>query len=179
MLEIDIPGGEFFDGEQYKFVKVQPTKLRLEHSLISISKWESRTHKPFIGSSKTKAEILDYISDMCVGSFDPKVIAALTQNDINRISDYIEDPATATTIVDHTRGKNPSREVVTAEVIYYWMIALQIPFECQKWHINRLLTLIRVCEVKSGSSKKMSKTDLSRYYRDLNAQRRSALGTKG
>ncbi len=154
--------------------------LSLEHSLVSLAKWESKWCKPFLSNDKEKTyeETLDYIRFMTVTqNVDPRVYENLSRENIQKINDYIEAPMTATTIRE--KGGKGSKEIVTAELIYYWMIALQIPFECQKWHLNRLLMLIRVCNVKNQPSKKMSKRDVMSRNTSLNAARRKAMGQRG
>lgn len=179
MLKIYVPQREFFNEETNEFVTVKGTTLTLEHSLLSISKWESKWHKPFMTKeSKTIEEIVSYIECMTLNSIsDPNVFKAITNKNLKEVQDYISDPMTATTFSD--MHNKPSREIVTSELIYYWMIALNVPFECQKWHINRLLTLIRVCNIKSQPAKKMNKREILNRNRALNAARRKALNTTG
>ena len=179
MLEIALPTQELFDEETETFSIVAVT-LQLEHSLVSMSKWESKFSKPFLSKEeKTTEEILDYIRMMII-SPDTKydVINFLTSENIRTINDYINSKQTATTIYKTDTGK-PSRETITSELIYYWMVALTIPFECQYWHLNRLLTLIEVCNVKNQPPKKVAKGDQARRIRELNEQRRKQLGTAG
>ena len=148
MLKITIPGQEFWDEEKEVFVNTKGATLQLEHSLVSLSKWESKWHKPFLGNGdKTVEETVDYIRCMTLTqNVNPSVYDFITNEIIGRVSDYIDDSMTATWFSKEDKS-SPNREVITAEIIYYWMIALNIPFECQKWHLNRLLTLIRVCTV--------------------------------
>ena len=179
-LTIIVPGREFFDSSKNEFVEVKETKLSLEHSLISVSKWESKWHKPYLSrDAKTEDETIDYIRCMTLnGPIDPNVYLALTRKNIEDIVDYIKDPMTATTIKRENR--RPSREIVTNELIYYWMTALNIPFDpCQKWHLSRLMTLIEICSIKNAPPKKMSKRDVLNKYKSLNDARRKALGTSG
>ena len=179
MLHITIPATEMFDDRKQEFVPCSEQKLQLEHSLVSISKWESRWHKPFLGKeAKTRSETIDYIRCMTVTqNVDPDVYDRLTNSNVEAINKYIDDPMTATTFNKTSQG--PSREIVTSELIYYWMITLNIPMECQRWHLNRLLTLIRVCNVKQTAPKKMSKRDIMSRNASLNAARRKQLGSKG
>ena len=181
MLQIKIPlSQEGWDEQKQEFVEPKIQVLQLEHSLVSLSKWESKWCKPFLSkSNKTSEEILDYIKCMTVTqNVKPEVYDHLTRENIDQINAYIEAPMTATTFTDDKTGKN-SREIVTSELIYYWMIVLQIPPEYQKWHLNRLLTLIRVCNVKNAPPKKMSKRDIMSRNAQLNAARRKQLNTKG
>lgn len=179
MLEITIPYTELYDSGNNQFIEVREQTLRLEHSLVSLSKWESKWHKPFLHSAdKTVEEILDYIKCMTLTqNVDPNVYLAITNENIKQINAYLEDPMTATTFSN--TNEKPSREIVTSEIIYQWMIALNVPFECQKWHLNRLFTLIKVCGIKSQPPKKMNKRDLMSRNAALNQARRKQLNTKG
>lgn len=180
MLTIVIPNHEFYDEKREEFIEVKETRLCLEHSLVSISKWESKYEKPFLDKKqKTTEEILYYIKCMTITqNVNPIVYEALTEKNVNDINDYIESNMTATTFVEHgSPGGN--KEIMTSEIIYYYMIMYGIPFECQKWHIKRLITLIRVCSVKNSPAKKMSKKDTAKMYRELNAQRRAKMNSKG
>ena len=143
MLQIRIPEFEGWDDKNEVFVNKKAQNLTLEHSLVSISKWEAKYHKPFLSrDDKTEEETLDYVRFMTLTqNVDPEVYYRLTPDLINRIKDYIDDPMTATTINDKNKGSN--REIITSELVYYWMVSFNIPFECQKWHFNRLITLIR------------------------------------
>lgn len=180
MLQITIPAAELFDESRNEFVSVKEQTLQLEHSLVSLYKWESKWCKPFLSKQdKTPEEILDYIKCMTITqNVDPIVYNFLTRDNIIQINKYIEAPMTATTINEDKSVKG-SREIVTAELIYYWMIALNIPFECQKWHLNRLLTLVKVCNIKNQPPKKKSKKDLLSRNAALNAARRKQYNTSG
>ena len=180
MLQIIIPAREFYDESTNRFTKTKEQTLQLEHSLVSLSKWESRWCKPFLSKQeKTYEETLDYIKCMTITqNVNPDIYRFLTASNVAQINRYIEAPMTATTFSKELPGKN-SREQVTAELIYYWMIALNIPFECQKWHLNKLLTLIKVCNIKNAPPKKMSRRDIMSRNAALNAARRKQLNTKG
>ena len=180
MLQITMHIPEQWDGENNQFIEGKELVLRLEHSLISLSKWESEWNKPFFSKQeKTHAEIMDYIKCMTLNrNVESIVYNFLTDSDIKKIIQYIEAPMTATVFREEKNGKN-RREIVTAELIYYWMIALNIPFECEKWHINRLLTLIRVCEIKNTPPKKRSMREIMSHNAALNAARRKQLNSKG
>ena len=178
MLQITIPGIEMWDEVSSCFVTYEPCTLELEHSLVSLSKWESKWKVPFLTSDMTTEQTLDYIKFMTMTEgVSPDVYTRLTQQNIEQVRDYIADPMTATTFKKEQGKRN--NEVITAELIYYWMIALNIPFECQKWHLNRLLTLIRVCNIKNTPPKKMSKRSLMQRNAALNAARRKQLNTTG
>ena len=180
MLTITIPAGEMFDDKTQRFLSTKEQTLQLEHSLVSLSKWESKWNKPFLSKdNKTTEETLDYIRCMTITqNVDPDIYNGLTSSNIESINKYIDAPMTATTFHNDNQ-KGHGREIVTSELIYYWMISHNIPMECQKWHLNRLLTLIRVCNVKNAPSKKMSKRDIASQYASLNAARRSKLNTRG
>lgn len=179
-LTIVVPGSELFDSSTGEFIETKETKLVLEHSLLSIAKWESKWHKPYLSrDQKTGEEALDYIRCMTLnGPIDPNVYKALTRSNIDAITSYINDSMTATTFKKENRKL--SREIITNEIIYYWMTALNIPFDpCQKWHLSRLMTLIEVCSIKSQPPKKMSKADTMRQNHALNAKRRAKYHTHG
>ena len=180
MLTITVPAFEMWDEKNEKFVNIKECTLQLEHSLISLSKWESKWCKPFLFTKeKTEEETLDYVRCMTLTSrVSPEVYYGLTSENIKAINRYIEAPMTATCFGADRNGRG-NREIVTSELIYYWMIALNIPFECQKWHLNRLLTLIRVCNIKNQPAKKMSRREIMSRSAALNAARRKQLGTNG
>lgn len=181
MLRIAVPlTPEKWDEEKEEFVSAKYQILQLEHSLLSLSKWESKWCKPFLSNdNKTDEETLDYIKHMSLTpNVDPSVYDHLTAENIDAINKYINAPMTATTFFEDKNNKR-NREVITAELIYYWMIALNIPFECQKWHLNRLLTLVRVCNIKNAPPKKMSKRATANRYAQLNAARRRQHNSKG
>lgn len=180
MLKVIVPSFEVYDEKQNLFITVKECRLSLEHSLVSISKWESIYQKPFLRSkNKTTAEVLEYIKCMTLTqNVDPLIYSNLPSDVIKQITDYIAAPMTATTF-SKKEEQHGRKEIVTSELIYYWMVAYQIPFECEKWHINRLLTLIRICAIKNEPPKKMSKADVMRNNAALNAKRRAALHSKG
>jgi hypothetical protein len=180
MLTITIPATEEFNEATGEFVYTKEQVLQLEHSLVSISKWEAKWCKPFLDKrDKTVAETIDYVRCMTLNrSVSDEVYGCLTRDNITAINEYIGAPMTATYFYTNEKGKK-NNEQVTSELIYYWMIALNIPFECQKWHLNRLLTLIRVCNLKNAPPKKMNKRDIMSRNAQLNAARRKQLNTKG
>lgn len=181
MLYITVPSTRLWNEATEEFAFVPETSLQLEHSLVSLSKWESKWCKSFLSdkTEKTDEQILDYIRCMTLTqNVNPLVYRCLSAENIRQINEYIAAPMTATTF-NEDKSKN-SKEIVTSELIYYWMIALQIPFECQKWHINRLLTLIRVCNIKNAPpGKGKSKRELTSQYAAMNAARRKAHKTRG
>ena len=178
MLTITIPPIESYDEIKEEFSTSKGATLLLEHSLVSLSKWESRWCKPFLSKEdKTLEETSDYISCMTITqNVDPNVYCSIPGSIIDEVNNYIDKPMTAT-VIRHSIQR--SREIITAEIIYYWMIALSIPFECQKWHLNRLLTLINVCNIKNGPQKKIGRRELMRRNTELNAARRRELNSKG
>ena len=180
MLTITVPETESFDPVTETFFSTKEQVLTLEHSLISISKWESKWGKAFLSKTdeKTTEESRDYIKCMTITqNVDPMVYYALTEENYQEIMDYMQAPMTATWFSEE--NKRPSREIITAEIIYYYMVALQIPFECERWHLNRLMTLIRVCSEKNKPPKKMSKRSIMSKNQALNALRRQQTGSLG
>lgn len=191
-LELEVDAHEGWNAKKNEFVQTPRVTLRLEHSLVSLSKWESKHKKPYLkeDESKTQEEILDYIKCMTVTQNVPdEVYALLTKQDMEKINDYIVDPMTATWFNENNANSGSGqkthrkKEQITSELIYYWMISYRIPMQCEKWHLNRLLTLIRIFSIKdaeaNGKTNKMSKRDILSQNRALNAARRQALGSKG
>ena len=180
MLQIKVPGVDGWDERTEQFVTLPDTTIVLEHSLISISKWESKWHVPFLGKDeKTPEQINDYIKCMTVTpNVKDEVYDRITRDQVEVIMEYINDSMTATTI-SQRGGRKASREIVTSELIYYWMVALGIPFECQKWHINRLMMLIQICEIKNQAENKMSKRSTMQENAALNAARRQKAHSRG
>lgn len=174
MLLITVPDGELWDEVNEKLIRVKAATLKLEHSLISISKWESKWCVPFMESEKTSEQILDYVKCMTLNTnVDPMVYNNLTRDNIEAINQYIAAPMTASTITPDESARKKSSEFVTSELIYYWMIAYNIPVEFEKWHINRLIMLIRICSEKNKPEKKMTKAEIMRRHRALNQARRA------
>lgn len=179
MLTTTIVLEEAYDEAKQKFVIIKGFDLELEHSLVSLSKWESRFEKPFLSSKdRTEEEMIFYIECMIQNQKIPGgLFSKFSQKNIDQINEYITSNQTATWF--GAQPEKPNREVITAELVYYWMIALNIPFECQYWHFNRLMTLIKVCNAKNAPPKKMSKREAMEKQRELNAQRRAQMGSKG
>lgn len=180
MLKITIPKIEQYDEVLDEFVYTKEQVLFLEHSLVSLSKWESRWCKPFLSKQeKTFDESIDYIRCMTVTqNVDESIYKFINKSQINQVSEYIDAPMTATTF-SKDKNRPINRETITSEIIYYWMIALNIPFECQKWHLNRLLTLINVCNIKNNPPKKMGRKEVMSRNAALNASRRQMHNTRG
>lgn len=180
MLRITIPAIELWDENKEEFINTKEQTLQLEHSLVSLSKWESKWNKPFLSKdTKTEEEELDYIKCMTITqNVDPNVYKFIPLNVREEIKEYINAPMTATWFSEDKNTKSSS-EQITSELIYYWMIAQNIPFECEKWHLNRLITLIKICNIKSQPPKKMGKKAIMSRNAALNAARRKQLNTKG
>jgi hypothetical protein len=180
VLELTVSLGEGFNEETSEFVSTDEVNLKLEHSLVSLSKWEAKWEKPFLGTGdKTEEHILDYVRMMILGeSPAQEVFARLSEQNYADINDYINAKMSATWFSDSEKRKQ-TRETITAELIYYWMISLGIPFECQTWHLNRLLTLIKVCNLKNAPEQKLSAAEVAARNKALNAQRRAELNSKG
>jgi len=181
MLQITIPDREFFDEAKQEFIVVKGATLMLEHSLISVSKWESKWKKPFLtAKGKNFDETVDYIRCMTLNkNVDPDVYLGVTRSIVRKVNEYIDDTMTATWFREDPNKKKANSQVITSELVYYWMISMNIPIECEKWHLNRLFTLIRICEIKNAPSKKMKKKDVYSQYRALNSARKNKLGTSG
>lgn len=179
MLTIIIKGDEFFNEITEEFESEDDVILKLEHSLVSLSKWESEFEKPFLNSdNKTPEEIYAYIKAMIINEYPSDVLFRLSNDNIQEINKYIDAKKSATTfgIMPEKKGR---AEIITSELIYYWMIAFNIPFECQTWHLNRLFALIRICNLKNATPKKMSKNEIAMRNRELNAKRKAELNTRG
>ena len=187
MLILKLEGEEFWDEVNEKFIYSDPTEVKMEHSLVSIYKWESKYHVPFLGREheKTPEEFMEYIRFMILSkNADNDTIRRIitSREHMEAIKAYMDDPMTATKFSKQQQARakiNQGGEYITAELIYYWMVALQIPFECEKWHINKLLTLVQVCNLKNTPPKKMSKNEIYAQNRALNAARRAKYNTKG
>ena len=181
MLTITIPDQELFNDTTQEFIKVKGRELKLEHSLVSLSKWESKFHRPFLTKeNKTRAETVEYIKFMTMTQHvEDNVFKAIDTKVLNEVTAYLEDPMTATSFSKQEEKCKINREIITAEIIYYWMIALQIPMECQKWHLNRLLTLINVCNIKNQPKRKMSRGEVMARNKALNAERRQRINSSG
>lgn len=178
MLRLTIPSTELFDEKTNRFITIHGRELQLEHSLVSVSKWESKWKKPFLGNTpKNREETIDYVRCMTITqNVDPIIFLGLTDENIETVNRYIDDPMTATTFKN---DKKVNRQVITSEIIYYWMIALGVPMECQKWHLNRLLALIRVCDEKNKPAKNKSRKDVMAENRALNQLRKARSGSHG
>ena len=180
MISIHIDKGELYNEKTEEFIKIKDQTILLEHSLVSVSKWESKWQKAFLGGEKkTNEEMLDYIRCMTITqNVDPIIYKMISNEDLERIVKYIEAPMTATWF-NEAPGAKINKEVITAEIIYYWMITFNIPVEFQKWHLNRLLTLIKVCSIKNTPKNKMKRSEILNQNRALNQARKKSLHTKG
>lgn len=181
MLTITLPGTELWDEATESFATAQEDELtlRFEHSLISLSKWESKFQKAFLGATpKTAEETLGYIEAMCLDELPVDFFQRLKDEHIHQINEYIDSKQSATTFGEMPKQSGRA-EIVTSELIYYWMVAFNIPFECESWHLNRLFSLIRICNVKNSKPKKMNKNEIAQRNREINEQRKAKFGTKG
>lgn len=181
MLKLVIDGGEYYNEVTETFETVDEFELELEHSLISLSKWESKHKKPFLSqTAKSNQETFSYIEAMIISpkSYPDDLFTRFDKSNLDTITEYIESTESATTFgsMPERRGRG---ETITSELIYYWMIAFNIPFECERWHLNRLFALIRICNIKTSKPKKMSRNEIAQRNRELNAKRKAELGTKG
>ena len=182
MLKIVVPGREWFNESLEEFVSSKDCTLTLEHSLLSISKWESKWKIPFLETDppKTKEQSLDYIRCMTINQVtDPFVYYNIGPDLMDQINAYIADSKTATFITRSKNARPPVKEPITSELIYYWMITYGVPFECQKWHLSRLLMLIDVCIFKNAPPKKMTQNEILKRNAALNKARCKARNTRG
>lgn len=182
MLVLEVPLEESFDESKMEFVTTMAHKLELEHSLVSLSKWESKFGKPFLSTeNKTSEETIWYIGAMSVaGEIPPEVFTKLTDEHVKAISDYINDKQTATWFRENP-NKKINREIITAEIIYYWMLTMNIAKECENWHLNRLITLVRTVSEKNNPPKKgrVDRAEMARQREELNRRRLAAAGHSG
>jgi len=182
MLKLTIQKGELFNENTQEFISLKnPVTLTLEHSLVSISKWEAKWKKSFLSTNnKTREETIDYVKCMTLTQgVDPSAYYFLSNQDIKKIDEYINDPMTATTFSEKETGKGRLPKVITSEQIYSWMVMYNIPFECQKWHLARLMVLIRICANANAPQKKMSTKEILSRNSSLNQARRAALHSRG
>lgn len=184
MLDITIPDTELYDSKNNRFIKIKEQTLRLEHSLVSLSKWESKWRKPFLSDryETTYEELLDYIKCMTISqNVKPEVYSAINAKQIEQIKEYINTPMTAT-YFSHEEKDDSNGKEITSELIYYWMSELGIPWEGQKWHLSRLITLIKVFNAErkpQNKRNKRSESDMWAEYEALNKARREKLKSKG
>ena len=179
MLKLTIGATEAYDEEKEEFVDIGGAEIELEHSLVSLSKWESEFQKPFLESKElSPLEILGYVRAMLLTPVSDEVLVGLTNEDVLKINDYISSSQSATTFPP-VRSRTSRGERVTSELIYYWMVAYQIPIECETWNLNRLLNLVKICGIKNSKPQKLSKGEQARQMYELNQARKANLGTTG
>ena len=180
MLEIKTPSCEFFDEDKGEFITIHEQTLKMEHSLISISKWESKWCTPFFSREpKTTEQLFDYFRCMTITQVNPLTYLCLDDNNIKQIDEYINSKQSAVIFYNMDNGGGAPKEKITSELIYYWMVALNIPLECEKWNINRLFNLIRICNIKSQPPKKLSEEEVAERNRRLNEERKKRFNSKG
>lgn len=179
MLRLTIPESTLFDDDKQEFIETKNTTIQLEHSLVSISKWEARWKKPFLKTKRTREESIDYVRCMTISqNVDPNVYYCLRPEHFKQIEDYINDGMTATTF-SNIRKESSRGSFITSEQIYYQMFSLGIDVKCEKWHLNRLMTLIRIFNIENSPKKKMSEKEILAHNRMLNEQRKRQHHTKG
>ncbi len=179
MLRLSTQELELFDDNTNEFITLKPQSLQLEHSLKSISKWEEIFYKSWFSAKMTDRQFREYVRCMTMNKVDTRIYRYLTDQQLNRIREYIAAPMSATTIVDRRKPK-ATRKTVTSELIYAWMVSYQIPFDpCQNWHYNRLFNLIKICEIEQNPPPKRSQKDIIAEYAEMNAERKKRLGTSG
>lgn len=180
MLRIEIPSSDLYNEDTEEFITIDGVVLDLEHSLVSLSKWESKFQKPFLSShNKSEDEVLGYIECMIVTkNFPADAVKMLSQANLDQINEYINSKESATIINEMPGGKGRG-EIITSELIYFWMINFSIPFECEFWHLNRLFSLIQICNIKNSKTKPRSRRAIAERNRQLNEQRKAKLGTRG
>jgi hypothetical protein len=180
MLRI-LVGEEGFNDDTNEFVTMNPVVLELEHSLVSLSKWESRFMKPFLSAREhTPEEIWGYIESMVLNvDVDPETVRKINVRDLDRVQKYIDSPQSATTFGVMPEPNKGRGETITAELIYYWMVAFTIPWEAETWHLNRLFSLIRICNIKNSKPQKQSPHESAAQRARINKERRERLGTRG
>lgn len=181
MLRLIVDETEFYNEETEEFFTLPSVNLDLEHSLVSVSKWESKHQKPFLSvADKGQEEVFDYYRFMILTpDFDPNIIFRFGQSNFDLINEYLESPESATTFGDMPEQNQRRGEIITSELVHFWMIDFNIPFECQHWHLNRLFSLIRICNVKRQKPKKMPKHAIAQRNRELNERRKAEFNTKG
>lgn len=181
MITITVPGLELYNEETNKFSQAPSETVTMEYSLMSIAKWESKWHVPFLGKGeKTREMTIDFFRCMTIGTpKDPNVYSHFTSDNIKEISEYINNPMTAAKFYDNNQDKSHVRQTITAELMYFKMFSYGIPIDCEKWHFMRLMALIREFDRRNAPPKKMGKQEIAAQHRSLNAQRRKAMHTKG
>lgn len=180
MLKLIVQGNEFYDEETSSFITTEGFEVELEHSLLSLSKWESKHQVPFLGQAKlTTDQIVDYI--LCMNNtpnVTTEMISSAGSQVFDAVNEYINSPQSATTFGEMPKPRGRG-EVITSELIYYWMVAFNIPFTCEAWHLNRLFSLIKIANIKNSKGKRLSRSEVVQRNRELNAKRKAELGTTG
>lgn len=180
MLKIIIEDEELYDEESNTFQTTERFEFEVEHSLLSLSKWEANYKKPFLSSGKLSTEeIFQYVMYMILTpNVTEKIVNDSSTKIFSEVNDYINSSQSATTFGEMPQKRGPG-EVITSELIYYWMVAFNIPFECEKWHLNRLFSLIRICNIKNSKPEKVSRHEAAMRNRALNEKRKAELNTTG
>lgn len=154
--------------------------LKFEHSLLSISKWEAKYKKAFLGTTqKTPIEMIEYYEEMLVSPANRELVYLLEPDQLEELTNYVNSQRTASSVPDLDGRPSPFREIVTSELIYYWMVALNIPFEAEKWHLSRLMMLIRITNFKQTPPEKQNKAQMMAKMREINEQRKAQYNTTG
>ena len=171
VLDLYIPGKEFWNSELQEFIYTKDITLHLKHSLVSLTRWEQHYKRRFLDNGpKNEEEYRFYIQCMTLNKdVDPLVYTVLQEDDIKKVTDYLHDSMTATTLPKQNNNRSNS-EKLSSELIYYYMTALNIPFECEKWFLNNLIILISIASIKNNPQEKKSKPSWS-SIRALNAER--------
>lgn len=183
ILHITIPGKENWDSVKEEFIYEEDAELYLQHSLVTVAEWEARWKISFLDTdNKTPEQITDYIKIMTINQneVDDSVYKRLTKENLDEINRYLKDEMSATTITDHgTPESNGRNEIITAEIVYYWMFSHNVPVEFENWHFNRLITLLKTCNIKSNPDNKMTKQETAKMYAEMNKARRQKYNSKG
>lgn len=180
MLKLRVQSKEWFDEKKSEFITFDGADLELEHSLKAIREWEGKWERPFFSDKQmTKAEFIDYVRCMTLNKVDKLAYLSLSNANVREIQKYLEKKHTATWFSNKQNTPKRRNETVTAELVYYWMTELGIPYTCESWNFNTLMTLIEVCNRKNAKPSKRNSSDILSEQAKLNAERRKRLNTKG